>query len=469
MATKSVRFQLRDVKSDNEILLNKEPGIRNGVLKIGDGVNTWSNLNPINTEIIIVDVADIVDNQRVDYFLELTAKYINKEIDILFEFENIIFTPSAIGNEGWFFCAFTNGFYVYMAVLYEHGQLVVESREGETVPPNGVIARNRYGSKYAHGDSYDFIQDNEILYAKYKKSVTKESIADLSNSDWEINNFNCDAGYGKFKVDTVRDYDMSRYWLYIGYAWDNTTKQYIATPNSVIRTNGEDYNDEPLSLTEILTIQEGDDAQNPLLISWLQQHGDLLGVYEYKPLGQGGGESSVQDVKIDGTSIVQDGVANIPIWTTYGGIMYSHGNGFAIVPANVSEITNRSPARKPVTMEVMDTAVKEAIVNPKAKLNGAWVSTEWTNEEKAKARKTLGISEGLHTYFIQTASVGSLYITTKGKANVSINRPSTDVYNGFYITCDKEIVNMYIVGDGGNYAGYAANALYLSQRWGEPI
>ena len=47
MSEKKIRYRIRDVKSDNEILLKNEPGFRNGVLRIGNGASKWINLPEI--------------------------------------------------------------------------------------------------------------------------------------------------------------------------------------------------------------------------------------------------------------------------------------------------------------------------------------------------------------------------------------------------------------------------------------
>ena len=91
-------------------------------------------------------------------------------------------------------------------------------------------------------------------------------------------------------------------------------------------------------------------------------------------------EYKTKDVQIDGTSIVENGIANVLIWGI-GGIMNSPGNGLCLSPANTTEIANRTYARKPITIENMDMAVKECVVNNKDTLS---------DEEKSAACNWLG-------------------------------------------------------------------------------
>ena len=48
MSEKRIRYRIRDVKNDSEILLKNEPGVKDGILKIGAGVNDWAQLKGCN-------------------------------------------------------------------------------------------------------------------------------------------------------------------------------------------------------------------------------------------------------------------------------------------------------------------------------------------------------------------------------------------------------------------------------------
>ena len=108
------------------------------------------------------------------------------------------------------------------------------------------------------------------------------------------------------------------------------------------------------------------------------------------------------DVQINGTSIVKDGVANIPLAlpsnagvVTVGGSLLgitlfdSKTSKIAISKASNTDIDARSSIYKPIVPNNLDYAVKVAMCDGKG--------AEWTEEEKAAARARLGIDEILNT------------------------------------------------------------------------
>lgn len=101
------------------------------------------------------------------------------------------------------------------------------------------------------------------------------------------------------------------------------------------------------------------------------------------------------DVQIDGESIVEDGVAKIPMMGTrksgliqfmggYG--LQNIGNYLLVKGATEAEITNRTGSRSPICANsAIDYAVKTAMCDGKG--------AAWTAEEQAAARDRIGIDE----------------------------------------------------------------------------
>lgn len=106
------------------------------------------------------------------------------------------------------------------------------------------------------------------------------------------------------------------------------------------------------------------------------------------------GGSGVSDVTVNGTSIVADGVANIPVANAVnvlGLVKYKSGYGVRVdtegqLMLDVAQVTNidrRSVGAYPITCERLDYAVKQAMTDGKG--------AQWTSEEKASARERMGI------------------------------------------------------------------------------
>lgn len=149
-------------------------------------------------------------------------------------------------------------------------------------------------------------------------------------------------------------------------------------------------------------------------------------VFDYKELeerikqlednGGSSGGSGVQDVQVNGVSIVNDGVANIPIANAVnvlGLVKYKSGYGVRVdteglLMLDVAQVTNidkRSVGAYPITCERLDYAIKQAMTDGKG--------AQWTSQEKASARERMGVGEW-HALFETTLSepVGSVTINT---------------------------------------------------------
>lgn len=110
------------------------------------------------------------------------------------------------------------------------------------------------------------------------------------------------------------------------------------------------------------------------------------------------------DVRIDGESIVDDGVADIPRASSsaYGVVKTSETNGVSvstssgrlyIVRANDADILGRGNGTvyKPITPTNLDLAVKAALCDG--------VGAAWTEEEQAAAQARLGLVSALGVGF----------------------------------------------------------------------
>lgn len=114
--------------------------------------------------------------------------------------------------------------------------------------------------------------------------------------------------------------------------------------------------------------------------------------------GEPGSDAQATDVRINGTSITTDGVADIPAAAqssgkygvvklgAYGSGLRINGNGeMAIVDANTSTIDKRANGSYPITTPAFDYAVKAALTDGKG--------AAYTDAEKLAARERLGIGK----------------------------------------------------------------------------
>ena len=145
----------------------------------------------------------------------------------------------------------------------------------------------------------------------------------------------------------------------------------------------------------------------------------------------------VEDVQVNGVSVVEGGVANVPVATAGGVIgvvgvradrgITMGGNNAVIAPATEAEVTNRVNY-KPIVPASLDFAVKSAMTDG--------VGAAWTDAEKAAARERLGISGGdggnYYIYFTKNGDTATCDKTfdeieaayDDGKNIVAINDPS---------------------------------------------
>lgn len=132
---------------------------------------------------------------------------------------------------------------------------------------------------------------------------------------------------------------------------------------------------------------------NPLVGKYLRVKAvNEDGVPELEWVDEPSGGSSL-DIQIDGESIVQDGVAEIPMIAEEksGLIQFRRGYGLQLIGnyllvkgATETEITNRTGSRAPILADsTFDYAVKAAMCDGKG--------AAWTAEEQANARERIGI------------------------------------------------------------------------------
>ena len=106
-----------------------------------------------------------------------------------------------------------------------------------------------------------------------------------------------------------------------------------------------------------------------------------------------GGSGAVNDVQVNGESIVTDGVASIPNASytqfglvkasTAGGTMIASDGVLYLYPAPETDITNRTNYYRPITSKTLDNAVKAAMCDGKG--------ASWTANEQAAARERMGL------------------------------------------------------------------------------
>ena len=164
---------------------------------------------------------------------------------------------------------------------------------------------------------------------------------------------------------------------------------------------------------------------------------------------EGGSGGGITDVKINDTSIVENGIANIPvasgnygvarIWNAYG---VSTVNGYlSMEKATNTNIDSRDANYKAIVPTNLDYAVKKALCDGKGQA--------WTSEEKASARERLGL--GWH--LVDTIEV------TEEVAQAQIDFPQE--YSEFMVIAD-------ISGSGSNViyplVGYTRDDGYYTYK-----
>lgn len=109
--------------------------------------------------------------------------------------------------------------------------------------------------------------------------------------------------------------------------------------------------------------------------------------------GKPGSDASATDVRINGTSITKDGVADIPkagngtlgvvgVFGQYG-IAMGATNNIYVNSASNNELNTRASSYKPIVPNTLDYAVKVAMCDGKG--------AAWTSNERNAAKKRLGI------------------------------------------------------------------------------
>lgn len=168
--------------------------------------------------------------------------------------------------------------------------------------------------------------------------------------------------------------------------------------------------------------------------------------------------SNVDDVQINGTSIVVDKVANIPIATStvqgviragntaYGIVANSQGDLY-IMPAKNQNIDNRTPKddyssdannRCPIVPSHLDYAVKQAMCDGKG--------DEWTDEEKSSARERLGVNIDVNKEYVDNQN--DLQNIKISELSDNVDTKISDQYpvnsSGYFLE------NRIFIGDGDN-------------------
>lgn len=160
--------------------------------------------------------------------------------------------------------------------------------------------------------------------------------------------------------------------------------------------------------------------------------------------------SSVDDVQINGTSIVVDKVANIPIATstklgavktpgsTYGiNIDGSTGN-VSTQKASDNDINVRTNSFRPIVPANLDYAVKVAMCDGKG--------DEWTDEEKSSARERLGVNIDVNKEYVDNQN--DLQNIKISELSDNVDTKISDQYpvnsSGYFLE------NRIFIGDGDN-------------------
>lgn len=147
-----------------------------------------------------------------------------------------------------------------------------------------------------------------------------------------------------------------------------------------------------LNETETLSLKvkeaSGDGGKEEIYIG----SGEMPQGYKLQIDPTGEATGIVEDVQVNGASIVADGVANIPIASDkVNGVMKVNRNGgvavvndtLTLVRSTNNSIDARNSSLSPIVPSNLDYAVKVAMTDGKG--------AEWTSEEKASARERMGI------------------------------------------------------------------------------
>lgn len=161
---------------------------------------------------------------------------------------------------------------------------------------------------------------------------------------------------------------------------------------------------------------------NPLVGKYLRVKAvNEDGVPELEWVDEPSGGSNL-DIQIDGESIVQDGVAEIPMIAEEksGLIQFRRGYGLQLIGnyllvkgATETEITNRTGNRSPIfANSAFDYAVKAAMCDGKG--------TAWTSDEQANARERMGINDW--------EDITDITLEEDSIVDIDLNGEFTDLY-----------------------------------------
>ena len=163
-----------------------------------------------------------------------------------------------------------------------------------------------------------------------------------------------------------------------------------------------------------------------------------------------GGEVERVGVALQVSDFLRDGVSigNDFLNAVVGGRFLSEENSVVLFQAGV---TNKTDARRPVVASMVDKAVMSGLTNP--------IKHTWTEEEKAKARATLGISGGGGTQLYKHEMIMDRTTDDTGDEyfyKITITLPTSQAFAAFvdlmqYLSDNglQSLFRMYYVRNGG--------------------
>lgn len=193
---------------------------------------------------------------------------------------------------------------------------------------------------------------------------------------------------------------------------------------------------------------------NPLVGKYLRVKAvNEDGVPELEWVDEPSGGSSL-DIQIDGQSIVQDGVAEIPVGQVDKYSLFKTGSGMSAtdgrihpLPADDNRLSNRD-WYSPITAGILDKSVKAAMCDGKG--------VAWTAEEQAAARERIGITD--------LKKIVSATLEEESLINITLDKDGNAFdYDEIYIRLItpkplKNIGTNFVIGDIIIYNGSVANA-----------
>lgn len=194
----------------------------------------------------------------------------------------------------------------------------------------------------------------------------------------------------------------------------------------------DDFNNSLVKKEEIDKINETFKKEIAAKVGYLEVVGNQLLMYaddtKEKLLATLELPSGVEDVQINGTSIVENGIAEIPMMGTgkSGLIQFKGGYGLQLIGnyllvrgATETEIANRTRSRSPILANsTLDYAVKVAMCDGKG--------VAWTAEEQASARERMGtwITIADITLEEDASMIGQIEIHGYRKYEIIVTLPS---------------------------------------------